>query len=63
MGSKRKPSLVTPDLQIEINILRYQLEEMKKDLLTKCAYIKILEEANIQLKQKGDTNVSETKSG
>ena len=62
MASKRRPSLVTPDLQIEIKILRHQIEEMKKDLAGKCAYIKILEEANIQLSQKGDTDDSETKS-
>lgn len=47
--------LVEPDLTIEINLLRYQLAELSKELQIKCSYIKILEEQNIELRRKHES--------
>tara|TARA_B100000424_G_scaffold113182_1_gene85195 strand:+ start:740 stop:916 length:177 start_codon:yes stop_codon:yes gene_type:complete len=48
----KKKRLVEPDLTVEINLLRYQLAELSKELQVKCNYIKILEETNIELRRK-----------
>lgn len=51
----KKKRLVEPDLTVEINLLRYQLAELSKELQVKCNYIKILEEQNIELRRKHES--------
>ena len=51
----KKKRLVEPDLTVEINLLRYQLAELSKELQIKCSYIRILEEQNIELRRKHES--------
>tara|TARA_X000001382_G_C3026404_1_gene133310 strand:+ start:77 stop:253 length:177 start_codon:yes stop_codon:yes gene_type:complete len=51
----KKKKLVEPDLTVELNLLRYQIAEIQKELQVKCSYIKILEESNIELRRENES--------